>query len=112
MVECLATAGSCVEVTNYNTITMTKKLPEKKKSTTQGQATEIARPAEGLIITAAKLEKNKDAKEDMPVVLPAIPDVYNTQKATVEAGMIEEWPEEDSDKEMEAEMIKLQMEHE
>ena len=53
-----------------------------------------------------------DAKEDMPVVLTAIPDVYNVQKATVEAGMMEEWPMEDSDKEMEAEMIKLQMEHE
>ena len=90
MVECLATARSSVEVTNSNTITMTQELPEKK-STIQGQAAGIARPAEGLSITTAMTEKNKDAKEDMPVVLPAIPDVYNLQmKATVEPRMMEE----------------------
>ena len=31
---------------------------------------------------------------------------------THEPRMMEEWPEEDSDKEMESEMIKLQIEHE
>jgi hypothetical protein len=148
MMECLATAVSSVEVTDTNSVKMTQELPEKK-STTQGQAAEIARPAEGLIITAARMEQKTDAKEDMPVMMtqelpeqksttqgqaaeiamPAegliitaarmeqntdakedMPDVLQT--ITVEAVRMEEWPEEDSDKEMEAEMIKLQIEHE
>ena len=67
------------------------------------EAAEIARPAEGLMTTAARMEQTTDAKEDMPVV---------PQTTTVDAVRMEEWAEEDSDKEMEEEMIKLQIEHE
>ena len=48
-VECLATARSSVEVTNPSTVMMTRELSEKKKFTTQGQASVVTRPAEGRI---------------------------------------------------------------
>ena len=85
MMECLATAGSSVEVTNTNSAKMTQELPEKR-STTEGQAAEVARPAEGLNIIAARMEQTVDAKEDMQVVL---------QPTTVDAVRMGEWPEEE-----------------
>ena len=63
----------------------------------------MPRPVEGLMTKAARMEQTMGAKDDMP----AIP-----HTTTVDALRMEEWPDEDSDKEMEAEMIKLQIEHE
>ena len=54
--------------------------------------------------------KNKDAKEDKPAATATM--YYMQKMVTHEPRMMEEWPEEDSDKEMESEMIKLQIEHE
>jgi DNA uptake protein ComE-like DNA-binding protein len=53
--ECLATARSNVEVANTNTIMMIQEVP-KTRSTIQGQAPGIARPAEKLSIPTAMVE--------------------------------------------------------